>query len=95
MSRPKLFRPTRPTPVVDERRCACGCGERASYGFAGNVWYAFEHWPAELKEGGRPPIAPPSRKEAGAPVQGELFGLPNPPSRLTNRPPGLTGRGTA
>ncbi len=99
MSRPKLFQPARPARPIDEPRCACGCGEPGSYGFPGNVVYARGHWPTELKEGGRPPVVPPPapapRTEAGAPAQGELFGLPNPPSRLTNRPPGLTGRGTA
>lgn len=98
MSRPKLYRPTRPARVIEERLCACGCGQSAPYGFPGNVSYAFAHWPAELGPGGRPPVppapapAPAPRREAGAPVQGDLFGLTNPPGRLTPRPPGLTGR---
>lgn len=104
MSRPKLFKPTRPPRSIDEPRCACGCGQPGSYGFAGNVFYAFGHWPAELKEGGRPaperppappPAAPAPRIEAGAPAQADLFGLPNPAARLTKRASALTGRDSA
>lgn len=96
MSPPKMYQP--PALERETPRCACGCGEGGSFGFPGPVHYAFRHWPdgfvAVDARGwftGQPPAIAP-REEAGAPASPDLFGLTEPAARLTNRPPGLTGR---
>lgn len=96
MSPPKMYRaPAREREIP---RCACGCGEDGCFGFPGPVYYAHRHWPDGFvitDERGRFTGEKPAFRaepQAGAPPPSDLFGLTEPARRLTNPPPGLTGR---